>query len=88
MGSIIKTISLDGRTQKIAETLPNFSQWIRAKLLELEEKRLTPKEGWEYVCPECGSFWVFAKPKNWFYCQNDDCTKKDISMNVNKVLLE
>lgn len=88
MGSRIKTISLDGRTQKIAETIPNFSEWVRAKLLELEEKRVTPSHGYEYVCPKCTSFWVFAKPKNWFYCQNDECDQIDISMNVNRVLLE
>lgn len=89
MGSIIKTISLDGRTAKIAETIPNFSQWIRAKLLELEEQRVTPQSGYEYSCPECGHYWIFAKPKNWFYCRNEECQyKADISFNVNKVVLE
>lgn len=89
MGSIIKTISLDGRTAKIAETIPNFSQWIRAKLLELEEKRITPRVGYEYTCPECYHFWVFNKPKNWFYCIHDGCQyKADISTTCKVVDLE
>ena len=80
MGSIIKTISLDGRTAKIAETIPNFSQWIRAKLLELEEKRLTPKQGWRYACEECGWTAVFPKVRTWLYCRNMDdgyCSNTD-----------
>jgi len=73
MGSILKTISLDGRTQKIAETIPNFSQWVRAKLLELEEKRVTPQQGWEYNCPDCGWFAVYPRVRTWLYCGDDDC---------------
>jgi len=73
MGSIIKTISLDGRTQKIADSIPNFSGWVRAKLLELEEKRVTPTHGYKYTCPDCNNFWVYAKEKEWLYCNIDDC---------------
>tara|TARA_R110001606_G_scaffold392197_1_gene560933 strand:- start:996 stop:1265 length:270 start_codon:yes stop_codon:yes gene_type:complete len=73
MGSIIKTISLDSRTQKIAATIPNFSQWIRAKLLELEEKRVTPTHGYRYTCPDCTKYWVFAVPKQYIYCNVEDC---------------
>lgn len=72
MGSIIKTISLDGRTAKIAETIPNFSQWIRARLLELEEKRERPLQGWEYTCPTCGWFGVYSRVRTWLYCKNMD----------------
>ena len=75
MGSIIKTISLDGRTQKIADSIPNFSGWVRAKLLELEEKRLTPRIGHEYHCPICQHFWVYSKIKHdKTFCQKKDCT--------------
>ena len=89
MGSIIKTISLDGRTAKIAETIPNFSQWIRAKLLELEEQRITPRSGYEYTCPECNSYWIFAYSKNWFYCRNNECSfTGDIVSTQCKVDLE
>ena len=70
MGSIIKTISLDSRTQKIAETIPNFSQWIRAKLLELEEKRITPKYKWRYDCYECDHSWYKSDKDEFFYCLN------------------
>jgi hypothetical protein len=77
MGSIIKTISLDGRTQKIADSIPNFSGWVRAKLLELEEKRVTPTRGYEYTCPDCYSYWCFTTPKEWFYCKQMGCDNKD-----------
>jgi len=77
MGSRIKTISLDGRTEKIAESIPNFSQWVRAKLLELEEKRVKPKRGYEYTCPDCYSYWCFSEPKDYFYCRQMNCNNKD-----------
>tara|TARA_R100000426_G_C4758786_1_gene86291 strand:+ start:52 stop:330 length:279 start_codon:yes stop_codon:yes gene_type:complete len=72
MGSIIRTISLDGRTLKIAESIPNFSQWVRAKLLELEESRVTPKQGWKYYCIECGWTAVYPRVRTWLYCKNMD----------------
>jgi len=74
MGSIIKTISLDGRTAKIAETIPNFSQWIRARLLDLEEKRITPKHTWSYYCEVCDWEWKNSDKDNFFYCMNKSCT--------------
>jgi len=77
MGSIIKTISLDGRTQKIAETIPNFSQWVRAKLLELEEKRVTPRHGWLYHCHECNHAWTKPDKDDFFYCMNRKSYCKD-----------
>ena len=74
MGSIIKTISLDVRTAKIAETIPNFSQWIRAKLLELEEVTLLPQTGWEYTCPICRTYWVYAKQRfDRVFCKEKTC---------------
>ena len=70
-GSVIKTISLDGRTLKIANTIPNFSEWVRSKLLELEEKRVTPvKQGWEYTCDECGWYAVYPRVRTWLYCKD------------------
>lgn len=38
---IQKTVSLDEVTAKIAEDIPNFSEWVRAKLLELDETAKT-----------------------------------------------
>jgi hypothetical protein len=32
-----KTISLDEKTAAIAETIPNFSEWVRANLLRWDE---------------------------------------------------
>lgn len=70
MGSVIKTISLDGRTAKIAESLPNFSQWVRSKLLELEESRVTQRTGHKYYCYKCGWIAVYSRPRTWLYCKN------------------
>lgn len=77
MGSVIKTISLDGKTSKIADTIPNFSQWVRAKLLELEEKRVTPSRGYEYTCPACETYWIMNKSLPYLYCRNMDCSHQD-----------
>ena len=35
-----KTISLDGKTAAIAETIPNFSEWVRANLLRWDENEI------------------------------------------------
>jgi len=77
MASVIKTISLDGRTQKIAETIPNFSQWVRAKLLELEESRLTPRVKYRYTCNECDKYYIFHKKRDWWYCRTDGCNNRN-----------
>lgn len=34
MSRVVKTISLDATSAKICENIPNFSQWIRLRLLE------------------------------------------------------
>lgn len=89
MGSIIKTISLDGRTQKIADTIPNFSQWVRAQLLKLEETRLMPRQGYQYNCNECGTYWTHSKPMEFYYCRTDGCKNtNDIVTTVKVVDLE
>jgi hypothetical protein len=36
---VIKTISLCEETAKIAANMPNFSEWVRSKLLETDERR-------------------------------------------------
>ena len=36
---VIKTISLCEETAKLAANIPNFSEWVRSKLLETDEKR-------------------------------------------------
>tara|TARA_R100000664_G_C2680440_1_gene88669 strand:+ start:265 stop:537 length:273 start_codon:yes stop_codon:yes gene_type:complete len=50
MTRIIKTISLDDETNKIAQSLPNFSMFVRAKLLELEAKKATRGYFWRCEC--------------------------------------
>ena len=34
--AVVKTITLDERTAKIAKKIPNFSKWIRLRLIDLE----------------------------------------------------
>jgi len=36
---VIKTISLCEETAKLAAAIPNFSEWVRSKLFETDEKR-------------------------------------------------
>lgn len=36
---VSKTISLCAETAELAARLPNFSEWVRARLLETDEKR-------------------------------------------------
>jgi hypothetical protein len=36
---VIKTISLCKETADLAANIPNFSEWVRAKLFESDEKR-------------------------------------------------
>lgn len=43
-------MSLCEATSKVADNIPNFSAWVRAKLLDLIEPRV-----WIRMCPECGS---------------------------------
>ena len=48
----IKTVSLCEATSKVADNIPNFSAWVRAKLLDTIEPRV-----WVRMCPECGGKW-------------------------------
>jgi len=51
-----KMISLDEKCLQIAQNIPNFSQWVRGKLMELDEKR-THLMATKYTCEECGA-WI------------------------------
>ena len=73
MGSKLKTISLDGETSKIADNIPNFSQWVRSKLLEHEE-RINPSTRFSYVCWTCERVFTFDYDKgNTHICRNKSC---------------
>ena len=47
----IKTVSLCEATAKVADNMPNFSAWVRAKLLDEHERR---SKVYRAQCPECG----------------------------------
>ena len=70
MTRIIKTISLDETTAEIASSLPNFSEFIRAKLLEHAGLVL----GWYWICEPCDkarSYVGYSRPKKipiCYYC--------------------
>ncbi len=62
MTRIIKTISLDETTAQIASELPNFSEFIRAKLLEHAGLVLS----YYWVCRSCDkarSYANYQRPK-------------------------
>lgn len=62
MTRIIKTISLDETTNEIAKELPNFSEFIRAKLLEHAGLVL----GYYWACFDCDcarSYKNYQRPK-------------------------
>jgi len=54
MGSKLRTISLDGETSKIADRIENFSGWVRAQLLKLDERQNKRKVDMIFQCNKCG----------------------------------
>ena len=56
---------------------PNGEKMAPENNIELEEKRVTPKRGYEYTCPDCYSYWCFTKPQEYFYCLSHTCNNKD-----------
>lgn len=60
--AVTKTITLDDRTNKIAQKIPNFSKWVRLSLLKLEEMQLGQIEEF-HLAPEEGRIWGENKDK-------------------------
>ena len=70
-------ISLDGETLKIAEEIPNFSAWVRAQLLNLQDKQ-KPSKIWVYYCLSCDNEYYHSTKDNFFYCPNyENCKNKN-----------
>jgi len=57
-----KTISLDDRSVIIAGRIPNFSAWVRMKLLE-HAREATVTEDARHVAPETARIWGETKDK-------------------------
>ncbi len=73
MTRIIKTISLDQETDRIAKLIPNFSAWIRAKLIQFDED-MNPKIKYSYACYKCDRVFTFDKDQGeQTYCRNNVC---------------
>lgn len=53
---VIKTISLCEETAKLAANIPNFSEWVRSKLLELDETRRERDRQADKVFKETGQW--------------------------------
>ena len=76
-------ISLDSQTLKLAEQKKNFSQWVRAQLIKVDENERGVRRRFEYTCDECKYYWgVSSKmPDEYFYCPNmmkDKCENKEV----------
>ena len=54
MGSKLRTISLDVETSKIADRIENFSGWVRAQLLKLDEHKKR-KVDLIFQCSRCNT---------------------------------
>jgi len=80
MTRLIKTISLDEETYKIAQSLPNFSEFIRAQLIALEEKR-NPKIRYAYACFTCERMFTYATDQGeTSLCRSKMC--KDYGLSI------
>jgi len=47
----IKTVSLCEATSSVADKIPNFSAWVRAKLIDEYERQ---QKVYRAQCPQCG----------------------------------
>lgn len=56
-----KTISLDERTAIIAGRIPNFSNWVRLKLIEHAREATTPTVTMQHVAPPTARVWGETK---------------------------
>ena len=50
--AVVKTITLDERTARIAKKIPNFSKWVRLNLLDLEHKQTGQMEEFHLAEPQ------------------------------------
>lgn len=84
-----KMVNLCPTTYEIAQKMRNFSGWVRAKLLEEDKKTHLPREGYEYSCPKCSSYWVYSYPRDKMFCTSQMCDYiDDITKSVRVVDLE
>ena len=68
-------ISLDGECLKIADTIENFSGWVRAQLHKYNEQH-NPTKRYSYVCYECDRVFTYQKDMgDETICRNQTCSK-------------
>lgn len=84
-----KMVNLCPTTFEIAQKMNNFSAWVREQLLLHHNAIAPPKQGYEYSCPKCSSYWVYAMPKKHIYCTSQSCDYiNDITKSVRVVDLQ
>ena len=70
-----KMISLDGETLEIAETIENFSGWVRAQLHKYNEKE-NPRKRYSYSCDFCERVFTYDRDHGELtICRNKKCEK-------------
>ena len=65
-------ISLCVKTLALAEKKTNFSGWVRAMLLQEEERNKPAKKRFRYDCDECDHYFIVKETEHndFFYCPN------------------
>lgn len=61
--AITKTITIDERTALIAGRIPNFSAWVRMKLIEHARSAVVEVRGTNHVAPETARIWGDSQDK-------------------------
>jgi len=80
-----KTLTLCLNSFEIASKMPNFSAWVREKLLEEGLHQLKPDPlGWkyEYECPRCHKEKVFPSQDMAWRCNMCDVALDFVSVSV------
>ena len=68
-------ISLDGETLEIAETIENFSGWVRAQLHKYNERE-NPRQRYSYHCYKCDRIFTYdADRGEYSICRHKTCSK-------------
>ena len=70
-----KTISLDEKTAEIAETIPNFSEWVRANLLRWDEnhERKPTLKHWLTCDVDPSHVWMSYTYERYAHMDGRDC---------------
>lgn len=69
-----KMVNLCPTTYEIASKMPNFSKWIRQKILEEQAEKEEKEQNYtKYRCPACWNVFVDRHNFGSMSCMNKDC---------------